>query len=79
MAKASPRDRAYFARLARANRALVEEPPSSLDEALTRMELLRRNLGAWAAPGLADPMDDGDLEGHLRFLAHLRAIVDRGT
>lgn len=80
MIKASQGDRSYFARIAQANGELDDEPPpSSLDEVLERMDRMRRNLGSWAQPGITDPRADGDLEGHLRFLARIRAIAGRGT
>jgi hypothetical protein len=78
MAKASAADHAYFARIARANAGLVEEPPSSLDDVLIRMAQIRRHLGPLAEPGKIDEAGDGDLTGHLRFLAHIRARSDRG-
>jgi len=80
MIKASRSDRSYFARIAQANRALHHEPPpSSLDEVLERMDRMRMNLGSLARPGIADPDAEGDLKGHLRFLASIRAITGRGT
>jgi hypothetical protein len=78
MKKASQADRDYFARVARANLALAgNEPPGSLDEMFDRLDQIRRELGALAQPGIAGP-DDGDLDGHLRFLARQRYVLNRG-
>jgi hypothetical protein len=79
MKKASPADRDYFARLARANVLIQDEQvPQSLDEMFDRLEQIRRQLGAWARPGV-QVEDDGDLDGHLRFLARQRIVLARGT
>ena len=78
MNKASQADREYFARVARANLVLGDdEPPSSLEEMFDRLDQIRHELGALAKPGIAGA-DDGDLEGHLRFLARQRYVLGRG-
>jgi len=79
MARASSSDREYFARIARQNRALDDErPPSSLAEMFDRLDAMRRSLGGLARPGAAEP-GDGDLPGHLAFLARVRAIERGGA
>jgi hypothetical protein len=79
MNKASQADRDYFARVSRANRLLDEDRvPQSLDEMLDRLERIRRELGDFAQPGILAE-DEGDLEGHLRFLARIRRVLSRGT
>ncbi len=78
MAKASAADRNYFARIARTNLMLDSNClPKSLDEMFDRLEAIRRQHGPLAQPGIAG--GDGDLDGHLRFLAHQRAVLRRGT
>ena len=82
MKRASQADRDYFARVARANLLLLDEerPPNSLDEMFDRLELIRRQLGALAIPGIpAGESDDGDLGGHLHFLARMRSAPNRGS
>jgi hypothetical protein len=78
MAKASSADRDYFARIARANQQLPDDRvPASLEEMFDRLEAIRRTHGALARPGV-DGSDRGDLDGHLRFLAHVRAVLRHG-
>ncbi len=77
MARASSSDREYFARIARQNRLLDDErPPGSLAEMFDRLEAMQRSLGKLARPGAAE-IGEGDLPGHLAFLARVRA-VERG-
>jgi hypothetical protein len=77
--RASKADRAYFARIARGNRAIVDErPPNSLDEMLDRLERIRRDLGAMARPGITAD-GDGDLASHLAFLERQHRIDGHGT
>lgn len=85
---ASPSDRAYFARVAQANLLLNDETiPDSLDEMFDRLEHIRQTLGVWALPGIP-PMERGDVtrdqdaaaqDSHLRFLTHVRRVLNRGT
>ena len=78
MSHASKSDQAYFARVARENRMLADEiPPASLRETLARLDAIRRSLGPLALPGVIRPDDDGDLAGHLAYLAHIRAVMQR--
>jgi hypothetical protein len=78
MRKASQADRECFARVALANLAFEgEAPPASLEEAFDRLEHIRRSLGPPAKPGVPGD-DEGDLEGHLRFLARQREVLSRG-
>jgi len=80
MARASAAERAYFARLDRAHRALDEErPPASLAEMFERLEGIRRTLGEWAEPGLRDEADEGDLPAHRALLARMRTAGRRGA
>jgi hypothetical protein len=63
--RASSADRAHFARLAREMRALDDEvAPTSLREALERMDRILLRLGSWARPGIGGETD-GDLYAHL--------------
>ena len=79
MERASSRERDYFARVARQNRELSDEtPPASLADMFDRLEALRRSHGALARAGVAGT-DEGDLPGHLAFLAHIRRISRRGA
>jgi hypothetical protein len=79
MNKATPAERDYFVRIARANVALQDdEPPGSLEEMFDRLDRIRRELGALALPGILGG-DDGDLDGHLRFLARQQVLLRRGT
>ena len=76
--KASQANRDYFARVARANRLLEDdEVPASLDVMFDRLERIRRQLGVWSRPGITAE-NDGDLDGHLRFLARTRSVLARG-
>jgi len=78
MSKATETEHAYFARIARQNRRISRErPPASLEDALARMEAIRRTHGALARPGVVSQDEPGDLDGHLRFLAHTRAVLER--
>ena len=79
MTHASAADRDYFARVARANRTLGDDrAPTSLDDMFARLDRIRRLHGALAEPGVVGP-GDGDLAGHLQFLANMRAVLRRGT
>jgi hypothetical protein len=79
MARASSRDREYFARIARQNLAIDDEtPPASLAEMLDRLETIRRLRGALARPGVTSS-DEGDLPGHLAFLERIRMVARRGA
>jgi len=77
MARATESQHAYFARIAKQNQRLSsrDRPPRSLAEALERLDAIRRTQGALAQPGIAS--GDGDLDAHLRFLAHTRAVLER--
>ncbi len=65
VSKVSAADREHFARVARQMRELDDEvAPTSLVEALERMDQILRRLGRWAQPGI--PGDtEGDLYAHL--------------
>jgi hypothetical protein len=77
--KASQADRDYFARISRANRMLDDDRvPQSLDDMFDRLDCIRREHGRFAQPGILAE-DEGDLEGHLRFLARIRSVLSRGT
>ncbi len=79
MKRASQADRDYFARIAAANAALDDGVvPQSLDEMFDRLDTIRRRLGPLAQPGITSP-GDGDLVGHLNYLARMRAVGKRGT
>ncbi|MCC5873786.1 MAG: hypothetical protein JJU22_15395 [Gammaproteobacteria bacterium] len=70
------KDRAYFARIARAAAGLQwDAPPSSLAEMFERMERIRELHGGLAEAGV-DMDPDGDLASHQAFLARLRRHRD---
>ena len=72
-ARASVADRAYFARVARANAVLEDaRPPASLRETLARMEALRAMLPEGLA-NAAGHVGEDDLESHLAYLRRMRA------
>lgn len=71
MAPASPRERAYFARVAEQNRALESgASPTSLDEVFERLEAIRRQHGELVRPGV-EGEGEGDLAEHRALLAGL--------
>lgn len=72
--RATPEERAYFDRIAKANRALVGVPPTSFSEALQRLEALQQQLGVRIDRGASDP--DGDWASHLSFIRHLHEVTD---
>ena len=79
MTRASAADRDYFARIARANHALDDDRvPATLDEMFDRLDRIRRLHGSLAQPGIQGPQRD-ELDGQLQFLAHLHAVLRRGT
>jgi hypothetical protein len=70
--RASAADREHFARVARQMRELDDEiAPTSLEEALRRMDLILVRLGRWARPGVSGDTD-GDLYSHLAMLREPR-------
>ena len=75
MTFATERDRAYFARIGRANLLLEEsQPPTSLRESLARTEQLRTlSVRMGHAPNISAAADEGDLDSHLAYLARLHA------
>ena len=78
MTRASESEHAYFARIAQQNKRLSRaKPPASLDDALTQLDAMRQRLGELARAGLATVDDPGDLAGHVAFLAHIRAVMQR--
>jgi hypothetical protein len=77
--RASPADRAHFARIAAASGALPEDtPPRSLVEMFERLDAIRRALGDAVRPGGAGS-DDSELEAHLRVLERGREIGSDGA
>jgi len=78
MARSTETQHAYFARIAKQNQRLAAgaTPPRSLAETFARLEAIRRTQGELAKPGIQGD-DTGDLEAHLRYLAHIRAVVER--
>jgi hypothetical protein len=80
MDKATQAERDYFERLGRHTRAFAatdNRPPRSLQESLDRLADMRRSHGALANAGAADPDARGDLDSHLAFLEHIRAVLKR--
>jgi len=74
MKKASGNEKAYFARLNENSRKLpLCVPPASLADMFLNMETTRKQLGALAVPGRANP-DRGDLKSHLDYLARIHSV-----
>jgi len=77
--RASPAERAYFERVGRQARRIDDErPPASLAEMFDRLERIRRVHGPLADPGI-EGQDEGDLQGHLALLQHMRTIGRGGA
>lgn len=66
------KDRAYFRRLAEQNRLLGDEPPTSLQEAMERLNDISSTLGVLTEN--TETNDDGDLQSHLSYLKRLRSL-----
>lgn len=77
MKKASDKDRAYFARVARQAGSLKwASAPESLAEMFARLEQIREAHGPLSEPGI-DRESEGDLKSHLAFLARVRMVRER--
>lgn len=80
MKRATQEERDYFARIGRDTRAFAAsdlQPCRSLQDVLDRLAEMQRRHGRFATPGIDNPDARGDLDGHLAFLAHVRAVMKR--